>query len=492
MDQNASQSPLVGAEDEINLTDLFRNIWRQRGLVIGITISVALVVLIFHFAKASFALPARVDYSVSLTFLKDGKYPNGTEFSPRDVIAPSVLKAVVAADKIDIGSDFLAEALSVSYSNSLLNMTEEKLSAALTNAKTPEEMRAAAATALKDMQAQTRSYITISLDLKKAALTSQQGRILVADILETWARVTIDRGMTNVDIDRPLTSFVAADSTNLIDTYDNAANYLRSLKRAVSTLSALPGSSSMVVDGYTLEDVRRELVALDETDISPLRSFAYTSSAGLSSKNAAIKVRLFSRQRLMGLEHERLTKLIDSYDGALVQLTQSSVNDQLKSGRSEMMGGAQFDQSFLNSLLDLGSKLGGVQMRDELFKRRTKAVEDLLALEKEMAILSGTSDKAFNGLDADAILRASVAGITDSLNTLQGRLNDLIGAYREQTLQSGGRLFIADAAPVVRGGNVQLSTKIGLHLILGIILGGMLGVMVALIRAAMISSRRKG
>lgn len=491
MDQNASQSPLVGAEDEINLTDLFRNIWRQRGLVIGITAIMAIMVLVFHFAKASFALPARVDYSVSLTFLKEGRYPNGTEFSPRDIISPSVLKAVVAADKIDIGSDFLADALSVSYSNSLLAMTEDKLSATLTNAKTPEEMRTAANAALKDMQAQTRSYITVSLDLKKAGLTSQEGRVLVADILEIWAKLTIDRGMTNVDIDRPLTAFVVGESTNLIDTYDNAANYLRSLTNAVRTLSALPGSASLVVDGRTLEDVRRELVALDDTDISPLRSFAYTSSAGLSSKNAAIKVRLYSRQRLMGLEHDRLTKLIASYDKALAQLTQSSVSDQLKSGRSEMMGGAQFDQSFLNSLLDLGSKLGGVQMRDELFKRRTKAVEDLLSLEKEIAILNGTSDKAFNGLDADAILRASVSGITDNLNTLQNQLNDFVGAYREQTLQSGGRLFVADAAPVVRGGNVQLSTKIGLHLALGIILGGMLGVMVALIRAAMISSRRK-
>jgi hypothetical protein len=352
-------------------------------------------------------------------------------------------------------------------------------------------MRSAASTALEDMQVQSRSHITVSLNLQKAGLTSQEGRVLVADILETWARMTIDRGMTNVDIDRPLTSFVVAESTNLIDIYDNAANYLNSLKNAVKALSALPGSGSMIVDGYTLEDVRRELVTLDDTDISPLRSFAYTSSAGLSSKNAAIKVRLFSRQRLLGLEHERLTKLIDSYDKALAQLTQSSVSDQLKSGRSEMMGGAQFDQSFLNSLLDLGSKLGGVQIRDELFKRRTKAVEDLLSLEKEMAILNGTPDNVFDDLDADAILRASVSGITENLNTLQKQLNNFIAAYREQILQSGGRLFVADAAPAIRDGNVQLSTKIGLHLALGIILGGMLGMMAALIRAAMIGTGRK-
>jgi hypothetical protein len=491
MDQDVSQSPLVAAQDEINLTDLFRNIWRQRGLVMGITLVVAILVMVFHFAKSSFALPTQVDYSVSLTFLEKGKYPNGTEFSPQDIIAPSVLSTALAANKIDISSDYLAEALSVSYSNSLLKMAEDKLSATLSNVKTPEEMRSAASTALEDMQVQSRSHITVSLNLQKAGLTSQEGRVLVADILETWARMTIDRGMTNVDIDRPLTSFVVAESTNLIDIYDNAANYLNSLKNAVKALSALPGSGSMIVDGYTLEDVRRELVTLDDTDISPLRSFAYTSSAGLSSKNAAIKVRLFSRQRLLGLEHERLTKLIDSYDKALAQLTQSSVSDQLKSGRSEMMGGAQFDQSFLNSLLDLGSKLGGVQIRDELFKRRTKAVEDLLSLEKEMAILNGTPDNVFDDLDADAILRASVSGITENLNTLQKQLNNFIAAYREQILQSGGRLFVADAAPAIRDGNVQLSTKIGLHLALGIILGGMLGMMAALIRAAMIGTGRK-
>lgn len=193
----------------------------------------------------------------------------------------------------------------------------------------------------------------------------------------------------------------------------------------------------------------------------------------------------------MRLEHERLTKLVASYDSALNQLSSTSTQDLNKTAGSNESSGAQFDQSFLDSLLALGNKLGGVEMRQDLFKRRTAATEELLELEKEIAILAGSDDKTYGNLDSQAILRGSLAGVETSLNTIQQQLDRFIAIYRQQTLQSGGHLFVADAAPVVRGGGVQVGRKIGTHLTLGIILGGMLGVMLALMRAAMISSRNK-
>jgi len=130
-------------------------------------------------------------------------------------------------------------------------------------------------------------------------------------------------------------------------------------------------------------------------------------------------------------------------------------------------------------------------MRQELFERRTKAVEDRLNLEKELAILNGSNGNTYKTLNPEVILREAMQGITTELNRLQQQLDAFVVAYRVQTLQSGGRLFVADSAPVVRGGSVQLGTRIGLHAALGIVLGGMLGMMLALLRAAMVSSRQK-
>lgn len=488
---SAVTTPVVGPDDEINLTDLFRNIWRQRGLVIGVALFVGLAVVAFHFSKASFSVSQQVEYPIALTFLSDGKYPNGTVFSPRDVIAPAVINALAAQGKISASADTLVNALNVSYSNSLYQASEDKLNALLANAKTAQEIRAAADTALAELHDKSHGFLTLSLNLQRSGLTATQGAEVLADVVDTWAQLSIERGLTNVDIDRPLVAFSTSEGMNLIDVYDGATTYLEALRSAVGKLSKMPGSGSMVVDGRTLDDVRRQLVMLEGSDIGPLREFAYSNSSELAAKDPAIMVRLFSRQRLLRLEHERLTKLVASYDSALNQLSSTSTQDLNKTAGSNESSGAQFDQSFLDSLLVLGNKLGGVEMRQDLFKRRTAATEELLELEKEIAILAGSDDKTYGNLDSQSILKAALEGVETNLNTIQQQLDHFIGAYREQTLQSGGQLFVADAAPVVRGGSFQMGRKMGLHLALGIILGGMLGVMLALIRAAMLSSRVK-
>lgn len=494
MSQNAPNTgvPVINSDDEINLTDLIRNIWRQRGLILGCALFIALAVLVFHLAKASFAVPRQVDYAISLTFLDaSGKYPNGTVFSPRDIIAPAVIESVVSKGVVTLSTDKMAKALSVRFSNSLLAESEDKLNGLLANAKTPADIRTAAEIVLTDMRERTRSFVTVSLDLGLAGISSAEGVQTMTALVDGWAKLAIDRGLMNVSIDRPITPFAVGESTNLIDVYDNAAIYLKSLKNAVEQLTVLSGTSSLIVNGQTLEDISRELNTLEATDIGPLREFAYSNSAVLAEKDPAIRVRLYARQRLLTLEHERLNKLIASYDAALKQLTQASSVDvpARQGGNSSQMAGAQFDQSFLTSLLDLGNKLGGVEMRQDLFERRTKAIEDMLELEKEMAILNGTADAIYKGLDAQEILRSALTHIEAGLNKEQQQLDAFISVYRTQSLQSGGRLFIADAAPAVRGGHVQLGTRIGLHLALGLMLGAMLGMMLALMRAAMLNNR---
>lgn len=487
-----AQSSVVGAEDEINLTDLFRNIWRQRGLVVGVTVLMMLAVLSFHFSKASFSLPRQVDYAVSLTFLgADGKYPNGTIFSPDDVLSNSLIRRVAKELALPVSADDLSNAVTVRYSNTLLEAGERKLTDLLTNAKTPQDIREAAENTLNEVRTKSRGFITVSLDLDQSGLSAVKGELFLIRLLETWAQSAIDRGLTNVDIERPLTPFVAPESLNLIDLYDTAATYLESLNKAADKLSRLPGAASMIVEGRTLEDVRRELKALDDTDVSPLREFAYSNSSRLAEQDAAIQVRLFSRQRLLNLEYSRLTNLIESYDRALTQLNQNTVREVTQGGQAAQMGGAQFDQSFLDSLLELGNKLGGVEMRQQLFERRTKAIEDRLSLEKELAILRGSDDKVYAKLDPASILRNAMADISSELNRQQQQLDAFVVSYRDQTLRSGGRLYVADAAPQVRGGTVQLGSRIGLHAALAIVLGGMLGMMLALIRASMLLSRQK-
>ena len=479
--------------DEIDLVDLIKKIWLQRGLVLGFMLMAALAVLSFHLAKASFATPSRIDYPISVSFISDNKlsYPNGIAFSPRDLITSNVLQNALKISGLEITLDSLQQSVSVESSNSILAKSEEKLSGLLANAKTPEEIRLAAEASLQYLKQTGRGYITVSLDLQGLSINSQQGASLLQILVDEWAKLSLERGLMNVDIARPFVPFTIDENSNLIDNYDQASNYLNSLNLAVSQLSELGGTSSLVVSRMSIEDVQRRLNALGDRDIGPLREFAYSNSASLAEADSAIQVRLFARQRLLDLEHARLTKLISSYDLALEQLGSDNKQQQYsgRSGDSGQGNSGQFDQSFLDSLLQLGTKLGAVDTRKQLFERRIKAVEELLSLEKEISILLGTSSDKVMKVSPDVILKGALITIEKDLNEIQQNIGQFVDAIRELTLESHTQVYIANSAPQVRGGYMQLAPRFALFVVLGGILGLFLGIFVALIRSALLKSK---
>lgn len=479
--------------DEIDLVDLIKNIWSQRGLVLGFILMAVLAVLSFHLAKASFATPSRIDYPISVSFITDNElsYPNGIAFSPRDLITGNVLKNALKISGLEITLDSLQQSVSVESSNSILAKSEEKLSGLLANAKTPEEIRLAAEASLQYLKQTGRGYITVSLDLQGLSINSQQGSSLLQVLVDEWAKLSLERGLMNVDIARPFVPFTIDENSNLIDNYDQASNYLNSLNLAVSQLSELGGTSSLVVSHMSIEDVQRRLNALGDRDIGPLREFAYSNSASLAEADSAIQVRLFARQRLLDLEHARLTKLISSYDLALEQLGSDNKQQQYsgRSGDSGQGNSGQFDQSFLDSLLQLGTKLGAVDTRKQLFERRIKAVEELLSLEKEISILLGTSSDKVMKVNPDVILKGALITIEKDLNEIQQNIGQFVDAIRELTLESHTQVYIANSAPQVRGGYMQLAPRFALFVVLGGILGLFLGIFVALVRSALLKSK---
>lgn len=318
--------------DEIDLLDLMRSIWSQRGLVIGCMLIAVLAVLSFHFSKATFSVASRIDYPVSLSFIGGDSelvYPNGTGFSSRDLVSNAVLLEAIKQTGLELSLTKLQGALHVHQSNSLLGKAEAELTTVLTNAKTPENIQTAAQKSLKELRDLGLGYVTLSIDLTKVSLNEQQGAVLLTNIVDAWAKQSINRGLMDMTITRPMVAFAAINGGNVIDNYDRASSYLDSLQVAATQLSELSGLNSLVVNGMTIEDIQRRLNALGTRDINPLRGFAYTNSDILSKSDAAIQVRLFSRQRLLNLEYERLTKLIESYDLALDQLGSNTPQQQI-------------------------------------------------------------------------------------------------------------------------------------------------------------------
>lgn len=477
-------------DDEIDLVDLMRNIWNQRGLVVGVMVLSLLAVLSFHVSKASFSTAESVEYPVSIPFV-NGKsvYPNGAVFNPRDIISSRVLSEV--AQENNIGLSALTKAVSVGYSNSLLEKSEEKLAGFLANAKSPADVREATNKVLDDMRAKTRSAATVKLNLRELGVTAAVGERLVHSILATWSKQAIQQGLVNTDVSFPASQFVV-NNTNLIDSYEDVSKYSVSLKQAINELMSMPGSRSLTVQEQSLGDLQRKLFSIQNSDINPLRSFAYSNSGALAEQDPSMRIRVASRKRLLSLENDRLVKLIQTYDSTLNQLAKIQDADGAgRSGAASSQGSnAQFDQSFLNSLLELGNKLSNVEIREDLYKRRTKAIEAKLDLEKEIEILKGVEGDTYKNIDVVTMLSEALDNIVQEMNAIQSELALFIQAYREQTLSSDSNLYIADAAPEVRGGGLQVGKKAVLTIVLGAVLGLFLGIIVALLRSAMLNTQK--
>ena len=66
---------VVLESEEISLTDLVRNLWKQRGLVIGFVMVAVAIVISTQLAKGSQSSPESIEYPVSLTFSGEDGYP---------------------------------------------------------------------------------------------------------------------------------------------------------------------------------------------------------------------------------------------------------------------------------------------------------------------------------------------------------------------------------------------------------------------------------
>ena len=100
-------------EDEISIGDILRKLWGRRGVIIAATLASFGLGLIFMLANAT-TKHTPITLFIELTNIKDGKYPNGSDFSPLDLKSPDVIQALTAKFKLK-DSALLSNALTITY-----------------------------------------------------------------------------------------------------------------------------------------------------------------------------------------------------------------------------------------------------------------------------------------------------------------------------------------------------------------------------------------
>lgn len=150
------------------------------------------------------------------------------------------------------------------------------------------------------------------------------------------------------------------------------------------------------------------------------------------------------------------------------------------------------DQGFLNQMLKLGGQLGDLEMRKTILHKRLDTVEELSRLRQEYQIISGSfkNPDAADSKNTSATLKAYVeqqlptAGTR--INQLQSDVLQMVEVASNRYLGVQADLYDIVASPQIHRSGGVISPRLGIQLALAAILGLMLGIMIALIRSALL------
>lgn len=301
---------------EISLSDIFKKAWRLRGLVISVLLLCVLLACAWIF-KTAIGVQTPVSYFITLKNIENSKFPNGTVFSPRDLLIPPVVGALRhqfdIAENIDLrryitvqyGSP-MAAAVSMKYREKLsarnLGQTEIdainsayqlelqglmlsglRIDVNYVGLGTDKDTGAAIATALPQIWSDvysTEFRIFADTRLQGAAVTlSNETLDTPTSVLVANARLAnIEKGLTILSSDNRLASLTTAASYSAEDVRAELRRF-RTIYFNPLFADGLDGndtvSATYMRERYlAIDDVKRQVAGLDQT-LSNLREYQY-------------------------------------------------------------------------------------------------------------------------------------------------------------------------------------------------------------------------
>lgn len=300
-------------DDEISLTLYFETLWRYRRFIFA---SLTLVSVLFAIALIGLRLRFPVEHVSAIRFrlLFDGaaqnRYPNGTPFSPSDIVSAPIVADVFAANDLKRFGPYesFKQSLSVQQASFAQSSLAAEYQAKLADVKLTPVERAKLEEEFKNKREDLVDPV-FSLSTRRserfmempAGLTQK----VLNDVLGTWAqRADLQKGVLKYQV--PILSSKSLSSEDVAnDDYLIAADLLRSrairLTRTIDELEKLPGALTMrtAKDHASLPEIRATLEDAIRFDIEPLlgiiESQGITKNAqqlATYATNAALQIRL--------------------------------------------------------------------------------------------------------------------------------------------------------------------------------------------------------
>lgn len=463
MDENKSEQSAFYADDEISIADIAGKIWQRRGLVVLLPVLAVLAAVILQLLNSVLADNPTV-YYVQLDGIDKSTYPNGTLFSPQDLLLPEVVER--AAQSLNLADyQMVRNHIQVEYGSPLTKAIQQKyqlqLSAKNLSAVDVENINRNFS---QEQQRVTEGGLKITVNHDSLGLQPEQGAILAEALPRAWVEVFKDKYRVFV---HPRLENVSI--TNVQDALTSTSDILfartslQRMRRGLNVLSQDNRLSSLESQsGLSRADLESEVSRFSEIYFRPLFAATVVNSVDSASSFFVEQIKL---------KVEELINNIDEIDRAIADVRNFQPQSTMRQAGSGSDQTLQLSDNTLRQVIDLANQASLSDYLKQLLTDRRELAAQKASLLTEIAESQVKMDighnKEFRKLATEEFVRLAQEYIS------------LLSAARTMIVQRSGNFYRPLGTPT--SDRALLPPKFGLYVALSLLLGVFAAMMLALV-----------
>lgn len=484
---------------EIDLGQLFVNIWATRGMVVKAVLVV--LALFICYIGASYLLSSKtVRYSqvfdLGFEGLSKGTFPNGSPFQMSEIISPNVLNRVYRQNNLEeqgLKLDDFRRSVTIQPYAPNYAFIRAKYDGFLADKKlTPSEIADMQKQMLVELNAARSGSVLITLLLPESrGLTEDLASKLLLDITTVWAnRAIAEQGVLKPSL--PVYSERIFDKKRFENLdyllgMDLLLENIEQIRKNITALKQEPNANTLVDDesGFTLVDLDKSIQDVAEYDIrqiiDPIKELGISRDPEVVSLYYTRRLADLTQEQALWQERaQAIRNVLRGY--ARDTSTESSVAANTQSNLVPQLGDA-----FLDRLLEVSRQGSDLEFRQKLTEEVLGHENKAIDLEQQINDIRRTlatmkelrsSDQKLRGIYI-GIVEEKLPGVLDSLREytrIMGRMYEKQGRQSAGNISQlvepqGGTFSAVKTGLVGRRDFVMLAVLLVLASILGVVYG---------------------
>lgn len=387
-------------DDSVSLTDLLRQAARYKGIIL-VTLSafaaLYLICAIALYVAAPSANLTELNFRLEFRGADRGEYPNGTKFSPAEIVSAPVLVRVFNQNGVGRYSSFadFKGSIFVVQANEALDALNREYRAKLADPKLNAVDRERIEREFQEKKASLSqaeySIAMVTSDRIRSIPRKLRAKIL-DDILAVWAEQTVkDKGVSLYDIS-VLSSGIfkqgAVEGYDYVIALDLIRAKINRVGENIDALLQLPGAKVLRTgnENASLAELRVRLQDAQDFRIRPLVGMLL--GKGISTSPAASLEFLQTQLRFTELETQEASARVDAIRGALQTYVEENQRQSRDAGGGALAPGSttvipQIDESFLDRIVQMTGEGSDLEYRQKMVDDLRREAMKVVPLEAE-------------------------------------------------------------------------------------------------------------